>query len=569
MKPLISKLSGINSVVFFPFKLMWKRPWVLAVTIVVLVFTGCFRKFYETGTTGVPTPGQIDSLKAADKYFIIHFPKESFNISNVKLNEDSLVGNIKLIAGAHTAALRAKPGSTNVMPGKYAKSILQEVHIYSNHDVDRNATTVAIPRSSLYRMDIYKFDKGRTTTSTVASIFGIVVFLALTVLIISSGSTSTPTPPPSSGDCNCPKIHIEKQGQFEYVNGVFSGAVYSNLERSDILPLENLHPDSNIRIRITNTPGEKQFINTVSLVAVRHDPTEKVLADRKGDFFIMDRFDGVLSATDQQGNEISNKLSKADGDPFNFDQDLEREGSSSATLEFTYPANSNRASLMIRARNTNWAHSLTQTYISLFGNKFNDWRNNVEKTKPDVMEKRQLEQTLPILVYVQNGDKWEFVDYFPLTGSTAYRDLVMSIPIPPNNNNGKLKIRLETVFNFWHLDQAVLDADAKTPADVITYDIRSDNNAKDLKEQLTSSDRSYLVINNDEPIDLNFKIPAGTANANTSYFLKASGYYHYEDHYAGSPDMARLNDFKSPGGFSRFSKQQYKEYLYWASLNRK
>jgi hypothetical protein len=224
---------------------------------------------------------------------------------------------------------------------------------------------------------------------------------------------------------------------------------------------------------------------------------------------------------------------------------------------------------MIRARNTNWAHSLTQTYIALFGDKFIDWRNNVEKIKPDVMEKRQLEQNLPILVYVQNGDKWEFVDYFPLTGSTAYRDLVMSIPVPPNNNNGKLKIRLETVFNFWHLDQAVLDADAKTPADILTYDIRSDYNEKGLKEQLSSSDRNYLVINSDEPIDLNFKIPAGTANGNTSYFLKASGYYHYEDHYAGSPDMARLNDFKSPGGFSRFSKQQYKEYLYWASLKRK
>jgi hypothetical protein len=569
MKPLISKLNGINSVVFFPFTLMWKRPLVLVVTLVILVFTGCFRKFYETGTTNVPSSGQIDSLKAADKYFIIHFPKESFNISNVKMNEDSLQGNIKLISGIHTAALRPKPNSTNVMSGKHSQSILQEVHIYSSYDVDRNATNVSIPRSSLYRMDIYKFDKGRTTTSTVASIFGIVVFLALTILIISAGSTSsTPAPSTSSGDCNCPKIHIEKEGQFEYVNGVFSGAVYSNLERSDILPLENLQADSNIRIRITNTPGEKQFINTVSLVAVKHGSGEKVLADRKGKFFVLDSFEGVLSAKDQRGNEISNKLNKADDDAFNFDQDLEQEGSSSAILEFNYPANSNRASLMIRARNTNWAHTLTQTYVSLFGDKFSEWRNNVERNKPEVMERRQLEQNLPISVYVQNGDKWDFVDYFPMTGSTAYRDLVMSIPVPENSRNGKLKIKLETVFNFWHLDQAVLDAGSASPSDVITYDVSPGNN-KGLEQKLENSDANYLVIDNADPIDLSFHIPGYTGNSNTSYFLKASGYYHYEDHYAGAPDMARLNDFKSPGGFSRFSKNQYREYLYWAGLNRK
>jgi hypothetical protein len=568
MKPLISKLGEYNSIVFFPFKLLWRRPWVLVGMLIILAVTGCFRKFYQTGTTNTLNAAQIDSLKAADKYFIIHFPKETFNITDLRLNGDSLAGNLRLVTGQHTAALTPAANSTRVMPGKFAQNILKEVHIYSNYNVGLNSNTVSIPKNTLYRMDIYEFDKGRTTTSTVASIFGIVVFLVLIVLALSSSSTPS-TPAPTSGDCNCPKIHIEKEGRFEYVNGVFSGAVYSNLERSDILALDNLQPDSNIRIRITNTPGEKQFMNTVSLVAVKHDPSEKVLADRKGNFLVLDRFETALTATDQKGNEISDKLSKSDDKSFNFDQDLDQEGSSSAILEFDFPKNARTASLMVRAKNTNWASSLTQTYVSLFGDKFPEWRNHIEKTEPAIMEQKELEQNLPMSVYVQNGDKWEFVDYFPMTGSTAYRELVMSIPVLRSNNNGKLRIRLETVFNFWQLDQAVLDTDPGTPAGILTYDIPPYINAKDLTEQLDSQDRNYLVIGDDEPIDLNFNVPRESGKGTTSYFLKTSGYYHYEDHYKGAPDMARLQDFKTPGAFSRFSKQQYKEYLYWASLSAK
>ncbi|HEX5668370.1 MAG TPA: hypothetical protein VFX73_06165, partial [Chitinophagaceae bacterium] len=560
------KLGGYNAIVFFPFTLVWKRPWILVGALVVMAVTGCFRKFYHTGTTNTLNAAQIDSLKEADKYFIIHFPKETFNITDLRLNGDSLAGNLRLVAGHHTAALDPAANSTRVMKGKYAQDILQEVHIYSNYNVALNSMSVSIPKNSLYRMDIYKFDKGRTTTSTVASIFGIVVFLALIVLALSAGSTSSAPPPPSSGDCNCPRIHIEKEGRFEYVNGVFSGAVYSNLERSDILALENLQPDSNIRIRITNTPGEKQFMNTVSLVAVKHGPSEKVLADRKGNFLVLDRFETALNATDQKGNEISDRLNNADDISFNFDQDLDQEGSSSAILEFDYPKNARTVSLMVRAKNTNWASSLTQTYVSLFGDKFPEWRKHIEKTEPAIMEQRELEQSLPISVYIQNGDKWEFVDHFPMTGSTAYRELVMSIPILTSNNNGKLRIRLETVFNFWQLDHAVIDPDPGTPAGILTYDIPPSINAKGLKDQLDKHDRNYLVIGDDEPIDLNFNVPRESEKGTTSYFLKASGYYHYEDHYMGAPDMSRLQDFKTPGAFSRFSKQQYREYLYWASL---
>jgi hypothetical protein len=569
MRPLISKLSGYTVMVLFPVIFFWKKPGVFIALVMLLAIAGCFRKFYNSGTTESITVAQIDSLRSADKYFVIHFADGSISeFEDLKVEGDSISGDLDRLDASHLAALNIEKNSAKVLPKAHSMNILREVHLYSTYKVAATTGRVSVPKTSLYRMDVYRFDKNRTTTSTVLSIIGIAVVLSLVILTVVAASTPVPEPTPS-GDCNCPKIHIEKEGKFEYVNGVFSGAVYSNLERSDILPLGSLMPDSNIRIRIANTPGEKQFINTVSLIAVKHGASEEILADRKGEFFKLDQFETAITATDHEGNDISQLVNSHDDKPFNFDRDLDVSGASGAILEFNRPKHSGKATLKVRARNTDWAVSLTQSYLSLFGNKYAQWRDHVEKTNPSTMEKRELEQNLPIAVYVQNGEKWEFVDYFPLTGSTAYRDLVMTIPLR-ESNDPKLKIKLETVFNFWHLDQAVLDPETSSPGKDDIINIPVPGHTKDIQDRLGQKDRNYVVIGDDQSIDLDFGrdgIPA--SKGSTSYFLKASGYYHYETQFPGEPDMARLKEFRSPGGFSRFSKQQYKEYLYWASAWRK
>ena len=61
-----------------------------------------------------------------------------------------------------------------------------------------------------------------------------------------------------------------------------------------------------------------------------------------------------------------------------------------------------------------------------------------------------------LMVYVEKDGKWLFADYFAHTGNTASRDMIMELDLSDIKTD-QVKIKLETVYQFWNLDFAGID----------------------------------------------------------------------------------------------------------------
>jgi hypothetical protein len=215
---------------------------------------------------------------------------------------------------------------------------------------------------------------------------------------------------------------------------------------------------------------------------------------------------------------------------------------------------------LIRAKNSDWAAMVNEEYTLLFGEQYSHYRDKWEHINKNKMEDYLLKQGIPIKVYVENGDKWEYAGYFPLVGTEGYRDMVMEINLPENDNK-QFRLKLETAYRFWDLDYAAIDYSEEETLQTMTIDPVSTQHILkgDQKKQLFKIDKIYAQLKNDEAIDLEFKVADKGENNNISYFLASSGYYHIQNTYPIKANISRIRQFNKPGEFDRFSKEKYSE----------
>jgi hypothetical protein len=575
MKPIIPRLTNYTTLFFLPVLVLLRWKWKSSILLFLgmIILAGCFRKFYSTGTVTQVDSAAIQKLKTANKYFIIHYKDSVLELSNFSIDSNVIEGKIGVLPKDHTTQLNPGPDEAKSFKNAYSDAILSEVHLYVNSNKSETAAYpgVRIPLSDIYRMDVYEFDKKKTNSSTVLSVVGIAATTALIVLGISAVSNIGPTAAPTSSTtngCGCPQVYVEQKGNFDFQNGIFSGAVYANLERMDYLSLGDLQPEnSDIRLRISGHENEIQFVNSAQLIGVPHQQDSKIMVDDKGKFCSIHNTEIAEQATTDDNRNISILLSKADGNVFQFDTGDPKEEYSKAYLAFKKPFDKGNVRLLIRAKNSNWAAVINNEYTLLFGKEYIAHRDKWENTNPDKMKGFLLKQGLPIKVYVENEGKWEYAGYFPLNGTDNYRDMVTEIKLPESKSNS-FRIKLESVYRFWDLDYAAIDYSSQEELNSFTIEPSSVSNILkgDQKEQLSRKDKRYVELKNGESVDLAFRIPEKEENKTVSYFLASSGYYHIQKTYPVKANVSRLKEFKKPGEFDRFSREKYQELEQWQSL---
>ena len=72
------------------------------------------------------------------------------------------------------------------------------------------------------------------------------------------------------------------------------------------------------------------------------------------------------------------------------------------------------------------------------------------------MIKWSLDQGIPLSVYLETEDGWEFADYYNVVGPLAAKDDVLEIDLSKIKGD-KVKIKLEFGFLFWEIDYAAMD----------------------------------------------------------------------------------------------------------------
>ena len=125
-----------------------------------------------------------------------------------------------------------------------------------------------------------------------------------------------------------------------------------------------------------------------------------------------------------------------------------------------------------------------------------------DKADPEKVLQCELDQFLPILVSVKVKSGWKFVDYFPTSGNTRARDLIMKLDLSEFSNSDHVQIRLQTTFMFWDLDYAGMDFSQGN-----SYQVSVIPACKEFKEQpgtgvvgQFSNDQSTLEIKDGEKL---------------------------------------------------------------------
>ena len=550
MKPIINRLSGISVFIFFPILFLIRKK-VIRTTLIffigVAILTGCFQHYFRTHTQNTADAATIKKLMNLNKYFIIHFNNRIGGLEKLTVSNDKLEGDLVPLPVEHSAYTDPNTDGPNRVKRVDKPTTLTEVHFYINEEIKPDEKNISIPFSSLARIDVYEFDPKTTSTNHILSWIG-----------VSLGSLYALTTIAFLIACNCPQVYVDNGNGYEFISGVYSGAVYSSMERTDYLPLPMMKADKTFKLKIANVKNEEQYINRMQLMQVSHRPGIEVLADRHGSVFTYNNPEAPVAAVINNTVDIKKQLAVKDNESYTFDSDEGEKGFSSTILTFKKPGNAKKAKLIVHGGNSLWSGYLYHSFAQMFGEKYDAWRMQKDKSDPKEMEQWQKDQSLPLMVYVEKNGHWELADYFAHTGNTATRDMIMELDVT-NTGNDQLRIKLETVYQFWNIDFAGIDYSENEPS-VISFinasaAVKSGN--QDQKNALKEADNSYCHLLDDEEISLEFVMPDMVDKNSNSFFLISTGYYHNVQKYGGAADLKTLNQFKEKGSFDSYSRQKF------------
>ena len=231
---------------------------------------------------------------------------------------------------------------------------------------------------------------------------------------------------------------------------------------------------------------------------------------------------------------------------------------SNVVLSFKKPKGAGKAKLILSGKNSNWSGYVYNEFNSMFGDGMDSWKKTKENADPKEMEQWQKDQALPIMLYIQNGTKWKYVDYYSIVGNTAARDLIMELDLADIKEE-TVTIKLETVYRFWDLDYAGLDFSEN---EIISSSYinplkaeRSDTTNE--MSNLLTNDKRYTHLTGAESVSLEFVQPVFNKSIASSYFLVGNGYYHSLKQYKGKIKKNELLEFKNKGAFNAFSRSKY------------
>ena len=537
----------------------------LLLLFVCVALNGCFHYYYKVQRESPVLPEQIDELKNNNKYFVLHTGTQVYEFNNLSVDSISLSGTPEILPENHYFYLKTKAkGSTRYKKRKSNDQsyVLDEVHIYADVPVLRRKP-VRIPLEKVYNVEIYQPAKGATAASMIGGTVCVAATAVLTGAII-AGVTQKPKPAPTTSGSSCPYIYAFNGEKKELVGEIYSGAIYSTLERNDYLPLPNYEEGKSLySICMTNELEEIQHTNLIELIAIDHSLNETVLIDKNGNPHTISDLRKPSDAVNIRGENILDKVTEADSLKYGENEIFEEQTNDGIILTFKRPENVTNAKLVIKAKNTMWLDYVVLRFHELFGEKYECWIENQDKIPDKRMKDWVLKQNIPLSVYIEKNGKWKFLDYYNIAGPVALKEDVLSFRLPKSNSD-YVKIKLESGYMFWEIDYVGIDfsEDKTVTTRLAKFDKAIDNNGKDVKSLLESSDDKYYVQPEiGDEVTMNFILP-DMMTEKQSLYLHSQGYYIRKMDSKGEYYRKYLLAFRKKGKMVEFSNQlmqnQYK-----------
>jgi hypothetical protein len=411
-----------------------------------------------------------------------------------------------------------------------------------------------IPLDQLEKIEVYENDD----LATVAIITGAAVGAFFLLVLIALATKSS-----------CPFVYAENPDGTWFEGELYSGATYPQLERHDWLPMPRLRPQADgYHVLLANRAKEIQHTNLLELVAVDHPAGAEVLYDRFGRLHTLTAPQPPLQAQAQDGRDLRAAMSAVDTAAF---QSLPQSSSDerareSVTLTFAKPAGATSARLAIHAKNTFWLDYAYGLFLDEFGEYAPRMRSTyLEKSAEDLRQWSE-DQQIPLAVWLETAEgKWEKTGYFNIAGPMALKKDVLELDLSRVPGD-RVRVRLESGFQFWEIDWVALDFSAPQPVAVQTLAPMSawSPDGHDHAGALRGDDdRYYTQPQVGDQAEVVFPLlpppPPGQAR---SLLLHAKGHYEIlRDPVAGKPNLLYLRQFQKPDAFPLYTRDRWQELL--------
>lgn len=551
MKPLSSSPSPISLI-----KSSRKTTRVFSVILSLLIvnlFSGC-TYFKVKDVTKDEQKSQISWLQEfnqAQKFIVLHQPGISLHLKNAYLDGTNyeLKGIPSELPPEHTYKDTPEIGK-GYRYKKQTQSPLNEVHLYIDNKINMSpGQALSIPIASIEKIGYSEKDVVRG----VANVFGIVIgTLALATVIVALTKSS------------CPFIYADNGQKWVFEGELYPGNIYESAQRTNYLKLPNLVAiDGFYHLQITNELLEIQHTDEAVLEVVDHPNSVTVGMDPSGTLYtIGDPMPPVKAIADEDYDLLQEVIASDDllagfNTPLKYTDNKRR-----IDFWFEHDRMQTNAKLVLNVKNSLWLDYVMGQFYEQFGNYFPTFQEKRQTISMEEAYQWREDQSLPLSVYVNKGDKWELQHTVYAVGPLKFQEIVLPIDLSALGDE-PLKIRLETGFMFWELDKLGVDYSENLPIHKIEVlpGYAVDNYQRDVSRLLEQPDQKYLTQTEvGDWVEIRYQSPPEQGEDRT-VFLRNRGYYTYVRDFKGDPDFAELRRFRKPGYFTSYSEENYNALL--------
>ena len=522
---------------------------VLLSLLIVNFFTGC-TYFQVKGVGQDQQKSQVSWLQEfnqAQKYIVLHQPGASLHLQNAQIDPDTyeLRGIPVVLPPEHTYKRELEIGK-GYRYKKREQSPLNEVHLFLNNEVTLTpGTPLSIPMASIEKIGYSDKDATRGVLSGVGIVAATLALVSIIVLLTKS---------------SCPFIYADDGEGWAFQGEIYPGNTIENAQVTNYLKLPALvEKDGFYNLRITNELLEIQHTDQAVLEVVDHPRSVTVAMDPSGNIHAIHDPRPPIRALADGRHDLTREVQAADEFLAAFNTPMQRsDNTRTLDLWFEHDARQPSGKLVLSLKNSLWLDYVMGKFYEQFGDYYQEFQKNQQTNTREKSYKWREDQSLPLSVYVDEGNGWELRHQVYAVGPLKFQEIALPLSFAAVGD-APLKVRLQTGFMFWELDQVAIDYSPDMP--LIKTQVlpasATDNYNQDARALLEKPDQRYLTQSEvGDWVEVRYQSPPRQGEART-VLLRNKGYYTYIRDFVGSPDFGELKKFRNPGHFTSFSEGQF------------
>lgn len=523
--------------------------------LLLIMPISCFRNYYKISKrSATASEADINSLKSESRYFILRVGDGAWHMNNIRVSADqrTIQCELKDLPFSHQLHLRnGEHENMQYRATKSTRAVLSEVHLYIPFDTTAKSGAYTFAADKVNNIEIIEKDHVRSIGSHVGGVIAVLASIGAGALLLAALTS-------------CPFVSPYDGKQFSMQGEIYGGAVYPQLLRHDYIRLNMAPtPDGDLQLKISNELKEVQHTDLAELITVSHSKNVSVLSDQEGDVYTIRNAFAPRVALTANHIDVTALLAEKDGRFMEFNDSSSPNGSSEVILQFRKTAGVKKGKLVLRVKNTFWLDKLYGKMLEGFGDYYNTFVESQKKKSSEELTKWIDDQMVPLKVSLKTAAGWKTVTSLKTSGPVAYRDVVVPLDLL-NIQEPFTQIKLSTGFLFWELDYAAMDESDNEIFNIEKQPplIALDEAGINVSKELATADGHYLVQPKPGNVTtVTYKYYPPNEGQTNTYILHSKGWYETLRDFKGKPKVAFLNQFKKPGGLSKFSVEMYSKSI--------